>query len=135
MTKEEAVKGLKEIRGWRGLPAYIEEPLGEEGVGVDTTKMLDMAIEALEQEVCDDCISRKRLKECFRKNVVGSKVFDELIDMQPSVRPKQKSGQWIEIDEIKNTYTYCCERCNNFSYISEELLFCPYCGERIGGAE
>ena len=47
------------------------------------------SIKALEQEPCEDCISRKRLKECFHKNVVGSKVFDELIDMQPSVNPQE----------------------------------------------
>lgn len=50
MTNEETIKGLMEIKNWQGLPAYIEEPLGEEGVGIDTTEMIDMAIKALEQE-------------------------------------------------------------------------------------
>ena len=49
MTREEAISGLKEIRDWRGLPYCIEEPLGQEGVAVITTEMIDMAIKALEQ--------------------------------------------------------------------------------------
>lgn len=59
---------------------------------------IDRAIKALEQEPCEDCISRKRLKECFHKNVVGSKVFDELIDMQPSVNPQESVLDKIRAD-------------------------------------
>lgn len=47
MTRKEAILALKELKDWKGLPFCIEEPMGNEGVGVITEEALDMAIEAL----------------------------------------------------------------------------------------
>ena len=98
----------------------------------DYDTALKMAIEALEQTECEDCISKERLKECFHKNVVGSKVFDELIDMQPSVRPKEKVGHWIvEAGDRETGYGGCtmCSECSGEG--DTEMDYCPHCGAKM----
>ena len=50
MTKQEAILALKELKDWKGLPFCIEEPMGNEGVGVITEETLEMAIKALERK-------------------------------------------------------------------------------------
>ena len=49
-NREEAILGLKELRDWEGLPYCIEEPMQREGVVVITQEVIDMAIQALEQQ-------------------------------------------------------------------------------------
>lgn len=51
MTNEEAIKWLKVEA------SYIEEDVGN---GKEILEAYDMAIKALEQEPCEDCISREK---------------------------------------------------------------------------
>lgn len=85
MTREEAIKGLKEIRGWSWLPAYIEEPLGETGLGVDTTEMIDMAIEALSAEPCEDESNSEKPNKWI-----------------PASEPPKKEGKYLVCIEYKH---------------------------------
>ena len=68
-----------------------------------------MAIEALEQEPCDDCISRKRLRESLKKELVivnNNEMYwqgwhdctvavETRITDAPSVVPKR--GKWEKV--------------------------------------
>ncbi len=89
MTNQEAIKELQ-----KGMPTF--DATDEECERY--VEAYNMAIKALEQEPCEDCISRERLKKCFHKNIVGAKVFDEIIDMQPSVYPKQQNKVGVRTD-------------------------------------
>ena len=86
MTREEFVRN----RSWilRVIRSRCELTQTEEDY-------LNDLIEVLEQEPCD-CISRKRLKECFHRNVAGAEAFDTIIDMQPSIQPTTKENLVVE---------------------------------------
>ena len=49
ITREEVILGLKDIKEAKIIPPYIEEPMGIEGVTVNTDEMFDLAIKALEE--------------------------------------------------------------------------------------
>lgn len=81
MTNEEAVKIIKS-------ECYIADLLN-----LDRTRMvntaLDLAIKALEQQPCEDCISRERVLELFNKteNRWEFCYMRKQIEKLPSVTP------------------------------------------------
>ena len=75
MTREEAIEILKQYREKPTLINEIESV--DEAVWLD--EALEMAIKALEQEPCDDCISRKDTCTAIIKRL-GIKNVQELID-------------------------------------------------------
>ena len=130
MTKEEAIKIIKS-------ECYVFNPFN-----FDCTRMintaLDMAIEALEQEPCDDCISRKDTIKWLKKVTVtdgitfktGFKQILHDIEQMPPVTPKQKMGRWWE----RNTYpqesrSWDCSECQEIVF--ERTDYCPNCGSRM----
>lgn len=98
MTKEEA---LKEFIGYQ---TYDIQP------SVEATKM---AIEALNQEPCEDCISRQAAIDAMIKieqddiKQYGCKILEgfdsspaiKALDNLPSIASKPKIGQWIPVSE------------------------------------
>lgn len=100
-----------------------------------------MAIKALEQEPCEDCISRKAVTdtticegiycdECsFNTCEDGQSgcLLKERVDKLPSVTPKQKMGLWI-FDEILDRHYYCSE-CKSMGV--DYWDFCPFCGAKM----
>ena len=95
---------------------------------------LDMAIKALEQEPCDDCISRADIK----KHKVYSTERHEYvvpvanIDWQPSVSPQQKVGRWIEYVEPNDAeplLLWRCEKCDTIK--RRKTHYCPFCGAKM----
>ena len=105
---------------------------------------LDMAIKALEQEPCEDCISRaEALKHShieYDDDGEGHKVvYVEDIDDLPSVTPRQIKGQWLEvIDDTdssgrKKNWHYRCSICGNEDSGWGEYNYCPICGAEMEG--
>ena len=105
MNREEAIKELTEL-----LP---EEVLSE------YTDAIKMGIEALKQEPCDDCISRKQAIELF----VGwwsdlleyhkeDECFDALLKALPPVTPQPKMGRWISYNWNDNGIARWGIKCN-----------------------
>ena len=108
-----------------------------------------LAIEALEQEPCDDCISRQAVDELSKELVHTTRDkadflcnFWEGLQKLPSVTPKEKTGKWIsfgiqgEIDgQIVRAFT--CSKCgaisifrvSNGNIVNGDL--CPNCGARM----
>ena len=97
----------------------------------------NMAISALEQEPCDDAISRvlERMWNCRGKNTTSiDKVKMEQIIREelPSVQPSRK-GHWIIKDRYyHDTVTAECSECGREVEIPtcmSELMYkgCPYC--------
>ena len=93
---------------------------------------VDMATKALEQEHCEDAISRDKAIVQLSHNKIGDDDCDvivqkdiETIKALPSVTPQQRTGHWIDLDE-KSAVCSCCYR-NNTLYGD----FCKWCGTKM----
>ncbi len=112
MTRDEKIKGLYSLKEY-----LVENPIELEGHKSLPITLIDYAIEALEQEPCEDTISRKSIKQKLQEhhdffvNAYGgfsnlpqndkSRV-DEIINCiamvvnEPSVTPQEpRKGHWI----------------------------------------
>lgn len=89
----------------------------------ETQAFCKLAIKALEQQPCDDCISRKvvleTIEDCNSDGLKGifcsyndGKRFEAYIKELPSVTPKEKTG-WIPVSEKlpeeETDVLVCCE--------------------------
>ena len=146
MTTHEASKILKMLLGY--LKGEIEPPnpktIAEaEKFEQDGYECLEMAIKALEQQPCEDCISRQAVIEITAET--GALETQSRVRELPSVTPNEKTGYWIDeaddIDAQFGKHTYKCSECNNYAeyFISGTEVwwdrikpnFCPNCGARM----
>ncbi len=92
---------------------------------------LNMAMEALKREPCEDCISReKAIGQCgFGLNYMQ---IAERLKNIPSVTPTRSKGKWIYLNDEIEIYDhwYQCSVCHKESF---EYHFCPYCGAEMVG--
>lgn len=105
-------------------------------------ELCKLAIKALEQESCEDCISRKVVKEQMIK--YGFKAPDMTVtefveDCLPSVTPTRPTGKWIVCDVVKfgdfvGTEKYECSKCHH-RVGAFKSNFCPNCGARMTESE
>lgn len=104
-----------------------------------------MAIKALEQQPCEDCINRKEVnvlvdelaraisdERCFMpRGRSTANIMQDILDL-PSVTPKAKMGRWIDIQYFKADDTYYRPKCPFCSIEPKEYSnFCPNCGARM----
>ena len=89
MTNEETIKNLKKLKSFHN---------GSYGTAIDH------AIKALEQQPCEDCISREDAKNLFWDGTEGYDCrgftrmeIGEMLDDLPSVTPQQTG--WIPVSE------------------------------------
>lgn len=100
--------------------------------------------EVLEQEPCEDTISRiEVIKSIDEREDVNGKVDAESVRtdivLMPSVTPQPKTGHWIIQWNIthQKEYYYCSECREEFSYDGETGIkmnnydFCPNCGAKM----
>ena len=118
----------------------------------ETHEFCEKAIKALEQESCEDAISRKSIKQKLQEhhdffvNAYGgfsnlpqndkSRV-DEITNCiamvinEPSITPQPKSGHWIQVEDDKCK----CSECDVIHFVAmyphENKNFCPNCGCRM----
>lgn len=130
--REEAIRTLKEHKitfqhdfGWN----------------ISVLKALDLAIEALEQQPCEDAISREQaIKECYSIPIDGE-TFDvvqvETLMGLPPVTPKQKIDKLPVIYRDDGTYNppmFEKALCPSCEYELGKLWgypFCPKCGQAL----
>lgn len=139
MTKEENIATLNEhLEHWKRL---LSEKICDQSEGEKTIDALQNAIKALEQEPCDDVISREDALQALCKAVHKNddtipcsnqrvsclwdktKVQDyaEEILRLPPVTPQPKMGRW--------KWNFHCSLCNN---IGERYYdYCPGCGAKM----
>lgn len=91
-----------------------------------------MAIKALEQESCDDTVSRRAVHRQINKWVASGESEKNLlslhnrVDTLPLVTPQSKTGHWIPT-VVRGQNSFCCSNC--FSECCyEPTAFCPDCG-------
>lgn len=105
----------------------------------------DMAIKALEQEPCEDVISRKADNLCSSCTNIGCAFQSGIVRTEcafyipPHIEPdncgnyviqEPKTGHWINIDETHSK----CDRCWAVFEITSpngEVNYCPNCGAKM----
>ena len=127
MTREEAINHLKTV-------AKTAIDSGYDSAVVDA---VDMAREALEQEPCEDVISRQavldglasiakaKARSDAQKSLMGRVIF--FTEHLPPVTPQPKTGHWI-FDEILDKHYYCSE-CKSMGV--DYWDYCPNCGAKM----
>ena len=96
----------------------------------------DMAIKALEQQPCEDCISREQAVYVASGYCAPQNIADELRKL-PSVTPQPKRGKWIKANGEENLAIWTCDQCGCKIYSETEHdrkkfhSWCGKCGSRM----
>lgn len=140
MTREDAIEMLKKDKQQRG-DCFI-------------SMALDMAIKALEQELCEDAVIRREvldeLRTCFDTHSIYDEnngenyiIYEDAVDMMeklPPVTPTRKVGKWIR-KPIRNDKGGCvgaemiCTCCGKDNECDKKFKLCPNCGAEMKGVE
>ncbi len=134
MTREEAINHIRDIIAENNSikPSMAVFELEKEA--------LRMAIKALEQNPCDDFVSRKAVEKIINKwlSHPDYELKDSIYDMTkkihklPSVTPKEKTGHWILADKqnkedvVNDNFRFICSECL-CSDIHAKNTIVPYC--------
>lgn len=130
MTNEEAIKLLVNA-------TYSDEWQGNE----DLTTAHNMAIKALEQQPCEDTVSRQAAIDALQDvskyyTEKGRKwhphvdfMVDAIKDLPP-VTSQQKIGKWVK-EYIGCTYDVCSECKQKITTGYFEYNYCPNCGAKM----
>ena len=91
-------------------------------------------IKALEQEPCDDCVSRQAVLDkayAYGNGLEpeGYCVNVEDIQALPPIQPKAKVGHWIKVVEVY--LPYMCSECGKSEF--RKSNYCPNCGAEMQG--
>jgi len=127
MTREEAIELLDNLNG-----------MIEDSRNSDYDTAFKMAIKALEQEPCDDCVRRREvldvLKDKWNMFSDANDAMQESINAikaLKSVTPQPKTGYWIDTDE---GFSPCeCSECKLVEF--KKSKYCPNCGARMVGSQ
>ena len=121
MTKEEAIYKAKHLR--KVHP----------NICVDAEDFWDTVIAALEQEPCDDCVSRDAVLEALYDHEYKKDIRKD-IEALPSVTPAEKVGYWTkdvnDARELFDTVRYYCSACGDWQGHGH-CKYCPNCGARM----
>ena len=129
MIREEAIEQLK----W-----YFEY---DNGLSADkeTVEAYRMAVKALEQEPCDDAISRQAAINVAVDavddwdggcNKTREEYIRKALETIPPVTPKPRTGHWIRItDKTGHFLTWQCDKCGLQHKFSTD--YCPDCGHKM----
>ena len=130
MTEERAKEVLQEQ-----IDKYGQE-YDAEGI-----EALEIAIKALEQQPCEDCVSRKETIEWLKKVTVTDGItfktgFKQIlydIEQMPSVKPQRPKGNWIEqTDKNKKLYGwFYCSECGAVLGRVDGANYCSECGAEM----
>lgn len=129
MTREEAIRCLSVHSSTNGSGLCTDEQHYE---------AKQMAIQALEQEPCEDAISRQAVLAIAGDSCLDldsyedTKEFCDEIKGLPPVIPKQKTGHWIFVDKAKE-HAHCseCDYGNVDLFDGRPHNYCPNCGTRL----
>ena len=125
MTREEAIEWLKD----------------HHSIDMNTKddKAHRMAIKALEQEPCEDAISKEsllaRLRLNYSKNQnVSLQALVDIVNTERPITPARRVGEWIvlkdEYGDIVEAVCSCCDANGNHKW-----EWCPHCGAEMRGVK
>lgn len=135
MTREKAIDLLDNLNG-----------MIEDSRNSDYDTAFKMAIKALKQEPCEDCISRQAvLDEMYKRRVDGDAITAGFIKNLPPVTPQPKMGRWIVNEWDNISCSECgCTALYDKVYPGESVFgkairvksnFCPTCGAKMKGSK
>ena len=124
MNRQEAIEILEEVKNlddsiYQYISAYNEA--------------LDMAIEALKQEPCDDVISRSDILDAIGHDTTyTSNDLQKIIKNLPYTSPT-KTGYWLSyIERDGETVGWVCSSCRRVkSTTYDRTEYCPVCGAKM----
>lgn len=140
MTREE-IKNTPELVDHLLDESVIEDSRNKLHERID--KICNFAIKALEQELCKDAISRKEVIDTIYRECSGVNLdidFAKVLLLQrkikalQSVRPKQKTGEWINGD-CEGGNCNICGKYYAFYPESGSFNYCPNCGAKMESEE
>lgn len=126
MTREETIKELSKLIFELGFEDNVD----------DKVYALNMAIKALEQESCEDVISREAVDDILclysdKDGLINARQAVRMVRELPSVQPSRK-GYWKYFYQ-----NYECSECGFIVADSDVEVdgyeFCPICGSYNGG--
>lgn len=132
MTKEELIKNLKYT-----MKKHEHDKV--DTFGTIISLMCKDMLNYLEQEPCDDCISRQAVLDLIVANhtelnglnvVMYSPLYKDIKQL-PSVTPEPKMGYWIQVDDIADAFD--CSECD--AMVSRKYNYCPKCGAKMESEE
>lgn len=97
------------------------------------------SIKSLEQQPCDDCVSRKAVIDAIYANGVWENEYNltssrikKAVENLSSVQPKPKTGYWD-----KTGCSYRCSECMVMPVFKDirTLKYCPNCGADMRGSK
>ena len=115
MTREEAIEMLKSKMD------------GHTDTSYEWAETVRMAIKALEQEPCDDAVSRDAVLDLVADYDLSMGQVVKGIHALPPVAPQPKMGHWI-----KDKCSICGE---DRAWYGQNPPYCPDCGSYNGGTE
>lgn len=129
MTREEAIVVLKNEQPHCGEKALFSEEKKYEAY--------DVAIKALEQEPCDDCVRRQAVLAIAGDSCLDLDSYedtrefcDEINDLPP-VNPQPKTGHWI-YDRTRDWDGECKYECSECGMGSDvDYAYCMRCGAKM----
>lgn len=143
MTREKAIKILRKeiecLSHTKCEDCILEavcDPIKTTPYDSEYIEAYGMAIKALEQEPCEDCISKQAVLELAKNEcetaIIPYKRFVKSLNALSSVtsKPKTKTDQWIGyFDEEARCYVYECPICRNKQPFGTK--YCWECGARL----
>ena len=144
MTNEEAIKRLKS-------DIYKYSDFTENPNENEFWTAFDMAIKALEQQSCEDAISRQAVdilvdelaraisdeRCCMSRGRSTETIMQDILELPP-VTPQPKMGRWVKTSKavMGEGYMWYCDKCeyevyqdSSRDYPSEK--YCPNCGAKM----
>lgn len=124
MTREEAIEELQAIKS-----VYENKELGELRLMRSEVQALNMAMQALSQEPCEDAISRDAVLKIIDKWYENKSDIEDLIILityMSSVTQKSKTGH-REYNDIYDNYL--CGNCK--TVVMDYDNYCPNCGAKM----
>jgi rubrerythrin len=105
--------------------------------GTLTERERDRILKALEQEPCEDAISRQAVLIELDKYLSGvsfdEKGIDVVIKELPPVSPQPKMGRWSH-DGSHWKNRFICSECG-YKLFDEPTSYCPNCGAKMAESE
>jgi ribosomal protein S27E len=148
MTNEEAREQIDNLRAHCSDMARSTFT-GGEVLWAKDVEALAQTIKALEQEPCEDCISRQAVMnalcdgcELFKngEQTCRSKCEEyHFLATLPPVTPQPKTGHWIRFKEFENGYYHIkCSECGQYWSIdghAKIFRYCFNCGAKMEEVE
>lgn len=127
MTREVAINHLKTV-----AKSAIDS--GYDSAVVDA---VNMAKEALEQEPCEDAISKAEVIKLIDKHTNDDGTLDDditcILEELPPIQPKVKVGHWIPT--YGNVKCSVCGNVKDSRNVGKATHYCDFCGAKIESEE